>query len=68
MVLGSRLQGLDGRTGAFIKPVNSFHRSDAISRASHTMGQSVAAFVEGKNVPEGGVAEAAPAPKAAAHQ
>ncbi|GAA5860190.1 hypothetical protein JCM8547_009220 [Rhodosporidiobolus lusitaniae] len=63
-----RRKGLDGRTGAFVKPVDNFYRTCSVSRASRTMGQCVAAFVEGKGTPEGGIAEAAPTPKAAAHQ
>lgn len=38
---GDRRKGLGGRTGAFVKPISSFYRTDAISRNSVTMGQCV---------------------------
>lgn len=44
---GDRRKGLGGRTGAFVKPISSFYRTDAISRNSVTMGQCVRAFEQG---------------------
>ncbi|GJN93399.1 hypothetical protein Rhopal_006454-T1 [Rhodotorula paludigena] len=43
-----RRKDLGGKTGAFQKPFgDNFYRTDAISRASVTMGRCVKAFVEG---------------------
>ncbi|GAA5885233.1 hypothetical protein JCM16303_005967 [Sporobolomyces ruberrimus] len=52
---GDKRKGLDGKTGAFQKPITNFYRTDAISRASVTMGHCTKAFVEGKTGADGDV-------------
>ncbi|GAA5914671.1 uncharacterized protein JCM6883_001036 [Sporobolomyces salmoneus] len=52
---GDKRKGLDGKTGAFQKPISNFYRTDAISRASVTMGHCTKAFVEGKTGADGDV-------------
>ncbi|GAA5866580.1 hypothetical protein JCM1840_002389 [Sporobolomyces johnsonii] len=48
-------QGLDGRTGAFKKPIENFYRTDPVSRSSVTMGKCTKTFVEGQSDAPGDV-------------
>jgi len=41
---GDKRKGLDGNKGAFKKPIGNFYRTDAISRASVTMGHCTVRF------------------------